>query len=367
MKISFVKSDLLRSINTVMRAVPVRTTMPVLECILIDASSDEVTLTANDLEMGIETKTNAQIIQRGIIAIDARILSDIVRKLPDSEITIESDSKFNVVISCGKSVFNIAGKDGAEFTRLPDIEKNVSVSLSQLTLKDMILQTIFSIAQNESNIIMTGESLEITGNTMKLISLDGHRVSLRKTELTGNTKDIKVIVPGKTLSDISKIISGNADDQVNVYFTGNHVLFEFDETLVVSRLIDGKFFSIDRMISGDYDTRMTVNRKELVECIERATLLVREDDKKPIVFNVVDGSMEVSIRSQLGSFNDVIPVDKEGKDIQIGFNPKFLLDSLRCISDEEVQIDFTNSKAPCFIRKEDSEYIYLILPVNYIS
>ena len=160
-------------------------------------------------------------------------------------------------------------------------------------------------------------------------------------------------------------MSGEADSTVCLSFTDNHVVFEFDNTIVVSRLIEGEYFRIDQMLSSDYETKVKINKKELLSCIDRATLLVKEGDKKPIIINIMDEVMELRIKSQLGSMNEEIMISKEGKDLLIGFNPKFLIDALRVIEDEEVTIYLMNAKAPCFIRDEKESYVYLILPVNF--
>ena len=183
-------------------------------------------------------------------------------------------------------------------------------------------------------------------------------------ELKKDYDDRKVVVPGKTLNEISKILSGEIDDIVNIYFSKNHILFEFDQTIVVSRLIDGEYFRIDQMLSSDYETKIKINKKEFLDCIDRATLLVREGEKKPIIIEITDNSMELRIDSAMGSMNENIDIDKEGKDILIGFNPRFLIDALKVIDDETISIYLVNPKAPCFIRDDEENYTYLILPVN---
>ena len=364
MKIRCLKSDLVKGVSIVSKAVPTKTTMPILECILIDATTDIIKLTANDMELGIETVIRGQIDEKGMIALDARIFSDIVRKLPDNEIVIESGVNFQTLITCEKAKFNIPGKSGEDFAYLPMIEKDEPLTISQYTLKEMIRQTIFSIAVNENNKLMTGELFEIKNNCLKVVSLDGHRISIRKMPLKKDYSDRKVVVPGKTLSEVSKILSGEVDDQVSIYFTKNHILFEFDQTMVVSRLIEGEYFRIDQMLSSDYETKLKINKKEFLDCIDRATLLVREVDKKPIIINITDDDMELRIDSAMGSMNENIDIDKEGKDILIGFNPRFLIDALKVIDDETISIYLVNPKAPCFIRDDEENYTYLILPVN---
>ena len=365
MKIICNKSNLVKGVSIVSKAVPSKTTMPILECILIDATTDIIRLTANDMELGIQTEIDGQIVDRGMIAIDARIFSEIVRKLPDSEVVIETKENLQTVITCEKAKFDIAGKPGDEFSYLPVIEKEDSIRISQFTLKEIIRQTIFSISDSESNKLMTGELFEIKDNRLRVISLDGHRISIRRIDLKDDVADKKLVVPGKTLIEISKILSGEADSVVEISYTNNHIVFEFDHTIVVSRLIEGENFRIDQMLSNDYETKVRINKKELLSCIDRATLLVKEGDKKPIIINIGDELMELKIKSQIGSMNEEIMITKEGKDLLIGFNPKFLIDALRVIDDEEVTLYLMNAKAPCFIRDDDESYIYLILPVNF--
>ena len=365
MKIICSKNNLLKSVNISLKAVPSKTTMPILECILMDATTNQIKFTTNDMELGIETIVDGQIEEKGMVALDAKIFYEIIRRLPDSNITIKTDSNYVATITCEKAKFTIPGKAGEDFAYLPVIEKDEALSLSQFTLKEMIRQTIFSIAVNENNRLMTGELFEIKDNCLKVVSLDGHRISIRKMPLKKDYADRKIVVPGKTLSEISKILSGEIDDQVSLYFTKNHILFEFDQTMVVSRLIEGEYFRIDQMLSSDYETKVRVNKRELLDCIDRATLLIKEGDKKPIIIDIKDDAMQMMIKSQIGSMDEVILCTKDGKDLMIGFNPKFLIDALRVIDDEEVDLYFMNAKAPCFIKDEEQSYIYLILPVNF--
>ncbi|MCI9196801.1 MAG: DNA polymerase III subunit beta [Lachnospiraceae bacterium] len=365
MKIICSKTDLSKSINISLKAVPNKTTMPILECILVDASANQIKFVSNDMELGIETIVEGTIEERGIIALDAKIFSEIIRKLPDSQVTIQTDDSLNVTITCEKAKFNIPGKPGEDFTYLPVIEKDESLTISQFTLKEMIRQTIFSIAVNENNKMMTGELFEIKNGILKIVSLDGHRISIRNVQLKKQYQDKKVIVPGKTLSEISKILSGEVDDQVSIFFGQNHILFEFDKTMVVSRLIEGEYFKIDQMLSSDHETMVSINRKEFLDCIDRASLFIRESDKRPIIIQITEGSMELKINSAMGSMDEQIDIEKEGKDILIGFNPKFLMDALKVIDDEVIHIYLVNPKAPCFIRDEERQYTYLILPVNF--
>ena len=367
MKLVFTKSNLNKAVGIVMKAVPTRTTMNILECILIDATTNEIKFTGNDMELGIETIVEGEIIEKGKIAIDAKLFSEIVRKLPDNDITLTTDSNNNALITCEKSKFNIAGKSGDDFSYLPAIIKDKMITLSQFQLKEVINQTIFSIAINDNNKMMTGELFEVNEGTLKVVGLDGHRIAIRNIKLEGRSDDVRVVIPGKTLQEISKILNADAESFVNIYFTNNHVLFEFDQTHVVSRLIEGDYFKISQMLSNDYETKVSINKKEFLDSIDRANLLIREGDKKPIIINILNGLLQVNVNSAIGALNEDIDIDKEGKDIMIGFNPKFLMDALRVIDDENVTMYLVNHKSPCFIRDKEENYIYLILPVNFTA
>lgn len=359
------KSKLLEGINIVLKAVPGKSTMAILECVVLEVKENTIRLIANDLEIGIETIIEGVINQEGSVAINAKIFSEIIRKLPSDEVSISVDDNYVVNISCGKAKFNISAKSTDEFPYLPTIVKNNNVIISQFTLKEIIRQTVFSISDNENTKVMTGELFEIKGNQLKVVSLDGHRISIRKVELKENYEDVSVIIPGKTLIEISKILNGGIDDEVSIYFTDKHALFEFADTIVLTRLIEGEYYKIEKMLSSDYETKLVVNKKEMLDCIDRTTLLIKESEKKPVIIDIKDDSMGFAMNSAIGSLDEEISATKEGKDILIGFNPRFLIDALRVIDDEEITIYMINPKAPCFIKDKEESYIYLILPVNF--
>lgn len=366
MKIICKKTDLAKGVGIVAKAVPAKSSMPILECILIDASQKAITLTANDMELGIETKVEGDIVEAGIVALNARIFSEIVRKLPDSDITIDTDANYQTSITCERAKFNIAAQSGETFPRLPDVGKEEYFTVSEFDLREAIRQTIFSTAGGEANKMMSGELFDVHDNVLKVVSLDGHRISIRKIRLEDAYISRMAVVPGKALMEISKILSGDPKADITISFTENHISFELKKTVVVSRLIEGEYYKIDQMITSDYETKTRLSRAELQDCIDRATLLVRENDKKPIVIKIQDDAMELKVKSQLGAWNEEISVNKEGKDLLIGFNPRFLMDALRVIDDEEVDVYFTNPKSPCLI-KDAETYTYLILPVNLPS
>lgn len=359
------KSKLIEGMNIVMKAIPGKTTMMILECVVIEVKNNQIKLIANDLQLGIETLIDGEIKQEGSVAVGAKVFFEIIRKLPSDNVSITVDEEYHMNISCGKAKFNIMAKATDEFPYLPNIVKDKNVNISQFTLKDIIRQTVFSISDNENAKVMTGELFEIHDSELKVVSLDGHRISIRKVKLNQSYDDVSVIIPGKTLIEISKIINGGMDDEVSIFFTDKHVLFEFEDTIVLSRLIEGEYYKIDKMLSTDYETKVTVNKREMLECIDRSTLLLKESDKKPVIIDVQDDYMKFAMNSAIGSMDEDIDASKEGKDILIGFNPRFLMDALRVIDEDEITMYMINPKAPCFIRDQEETYIYLILPVNF--
>lgn len=364
MKIICSKSDLLKGVNTVQKAVPAHTTMTILYCILIDASADRITLTANNMELGIETGVEGRIEERGTIALEAKFFSEIIRRLPDNDVTIETEGLMTT-ITCENAHFSIIGKESAEFTRPPYVEKQTGVTISHFALKEVIRQTLFAAAVNDSNKILTGVLFTVREDQLQVVALDGHRVALRNVRLHHSYEENAVIIPGRTLSEIGKILSGEADALVDMYFTDKLALFELGDTTVVSRLIEGNYFQIDHFISNNYETKLTINRRVLLNCIERGALFASETDKRPLIVEICRDRMDLKIRSMIGSMHEQVEIAQEGKEIRIAFNPKFFGDALRAIDEEEITMYLINEKAPCFIRDEEETYNYMVLPVNF--
>ena len=366
MKIVCSKNNLTNGVNIVSKAVPAKTSMSILQCILIKAEKGKITFTANDMELGIETIIDGEIIEEGNIALDAKFFSEIVRKLPDNDVSIETGDNYVTKITCEKAEFNLVGKNGDEFTALPKISKTDSILISELSLKDVIRQTIFCLADNNANHMMCSELFDIKNDVLKVVALDGYRIAYRKINLKNTYPDMRVIIPGKSLNEISRIVSGDANKDVVIYFEKNHVLFELENTTVVSRLVEGQYFNYEQMLNSDYETKIVTNNKDLYEGIDRSTLLLREGEVKPIVFDVKEDHINLSIKTMVGEMKEDVNAAKTGKDITIAFRPKFFLDVLKVLDEEEVNMYMINAKSPCIIKDDEENYIYFILPVNFI-
>ena len=364
MKIKCNQEDFSSAINIVSKAVAVRSTVTIAECILITAYSDEIKLTANNNELGIETIMAGTIEEEGMIAVDAKIFSEFIKSFPSSEITMTTDDKYAVKLECNQSNLDLTGRSGEDFAFLPEIEQQNAVEIPQLALKDIIRQTIFSTADSESNAVMRGEQFLINGDSLQVTSVDGHRFSIRRITLNDDYGNQSAIVPAKTLNELTKILRDEMNEFVQVVFSNNHMLFLFDTTTVVTRLIEGEFLDINRMMMADYETKFTISKKRMTESLKRASLLSREGDKKPIVINVNDDSLHIELKTHVGSLNEDIEITKEGKNLKIGFNPAFLLDVFNVIDDENVDIYMGSSRYPCYIKDKDKTYNYMVLPVN---
>jgi len=362
MKITCAKDDLAKGVQTVSKAVATKSTTPILECILIEADT-KIRLTGNNLELGIQMEIDGEISEKGTIAVNAKTFSMIVRKLPEGSVTLETKGESEMRLLSGKVKYNLPIQSGKEYSRLPEIEKKEGILMSEFELKEAIRQTIFSVAGEGANKVMTGELFEINGKDLKVVSLDGHRIAIRNIRLGKSYEAKKVIVPGKTLTEIAKIISGSPEKMVWIYFTPNHILFEMKGVTAVSRLIEGNYFDVDRLITAEHDTKMVISKKELQECIDRAGVLQKEE-KKPVVVQIKKDGLELKVVTPLGTMDEKIPIKIEGKELEIGFNPQFLLEMLRAIDDEEIEVYLKNAKSPCVIKDEEKSYLYLILPVN---
>ena len=293
MKLICAKNELLKSVNISLKAVSSKTTMPILECILVDASAAEITFTSNDMELGIETKVKGIIEEKGIVALDAKLFSDIIRKLPDSDVTIQTDANLNTTITCEKAKFTIPGKSGDDFAYLPVIERTEGIEISQFTLKEVIRQTIFSIAANENNKLMTGELFEIKDNMLKVVSLDGHRIAIRKIELKDNYPARKVVVPGKTLNEISNL---------------------FGATMIQDRLVEilgAKFLCVDEGFGTNNPVDVVI-RPEDVELVEPEVGIIK-GRVTSVIFKGVHYEMTVMANGfeWLVHSTDMYPVDRE--------------------------------------------------------
>lgn len=357
MEVKISKDKLMTGITTCMRTVPSKSTMPILECILMTVQDGEIILTSNDTEMGSEIFLEADTVSDGVVAVEAKTLSAIITKMPDGEITLKTDDENEMFIKCGRSKFNIAIRDGNEFPKLNMVSRENSIKVAQEILKDAIKETIFSASVNDTNKMMTGLLLSFS-DILKVVALDGHRIAIREYTIGYDGEPVKLIVPSKALQELYKTLT---DGDMEIFYTDSQVAFSFDGKLIESRLIDGEFFDIDRLMHYDFNTEIKVDRQELLACVDRATLLVKEIDRKPVVFTIGE-NLKAEITTQLGSMSEEIEIEASGNPLVIGLNPRFIIDIMRVLDDAKVSMYFVDSKTPCYIKGEG--YIYVVLPIQ---
>lgn len=359
------RNDLLKSVGIVSKAVSVRTTMPILEDILLSAKGNTLTLLGNDLEMGIQTSIEAVIKKEGEIAVNAKMFSEMIRRLPDEDVKLELSDNGILQIECGHSRFTISTLSGDEFPRLPEIESKQEILISESIFRQLIADTIFSIApENSGRPILTGELLDIRDGYLYVVAVDGFRISMKKTQVQ-SSENFQVTVPGKALNEIQKILEAEDDSLMKIRFTGKHALFEMNHTLVLTRLLEGTFLNYERNLNMEFTSKVRVNRKELFDSVDRAALISRESKNSPIRFEIADGHMIITSNAESGSAREEVGVTLEGEGLTIAFNPRYYSEALRAIDDLEVEILFSSALTPCIIQGIDnSDYKYFILPIR---
>lgn len=364
MKLICSKENLLEGINIVQKAVSTKTTLPILEGILIEAD-DKIKMTGNDLEIGIECYVEADVKTSGSVVLNSRMFGDIVRRLPDSEVLLEVKENNAVTIECENSLFEIKGIAPEGFPSLPSIQKENGIKMSQKVIKDMIKQTIFAVSTDENRPILTGSLFEYKAGKLTIVSIDGYRLALRTIKPNSELEDRSLVIPGKTLNEISKIMQP-VDEELTIYAAGNQILFDMGNCIMVSRLLEGEYLNYMGIIPKEHETKVTVNTKELLACFERASLVITNDDRRyPVKLDISDELLVITSNTEIGNVREEIRVEMEGKKLEISFNPRYFIDSLRVIENESINICFTTSIGPCIIKPlQGDDFAYLILPIR---
>lgn len=359
------KQEILEGISIVQKAITGKSTMPILEGIYIRTNEMDSSLTmiGSDMDVSIQTTVTANIQESGSIVIEAKIFGEIIRKLPNSTIKIETMDNQAIRITCEKSVFDVVYMNTNEFPELPEINEDLKISVNQNILKNMIKGTSFAIAQDETRPILQGILFEVKNRNLNLVALDGYRLAI-KSEFLDSDIEIEVVIPGKTLNEVSKILE-DVDNIVDITFTNNHILFNLEKTKIISRLLEGKFINYNSLLPQEHRLFVTVNRQELQNSIERASLMAKEGNTNLIKLDIQQDNLIISSDSQLGKVREEISMKLQGEEIQIAFNSRYLLDVLKNMEDDEVVMKMTSSISPCVIEEKDNENAkYLVLPVR---
>lgn len=370
MKIVCEKEKLLKGINSVVRGVPTRTTMPILEGILIQTNDNELKLTSYDLELGIEYTMECEVQEEGNTVVNSVMFSEIIRKLPDTDISIELNENNLLVIECEGSLYKLSTMNPDEFPELPKIVVEKSIETEQTVLKNMIRKTIFAVSIEENRPIFTGCLFEVINNSLNVVAIDGFRMGWVSNSLAVASNDFKAVIPGKTLNEVNKIIL-DSFDSIKIGVSKNQAIFEMENCKIVTRLLDGEFLNYSSVIPSNWETRIRVNKSSLQNCFERVSLIsassIEKEKKYPVKISIDVGKVLISCTNQTGDAKEEIYTETEGKELEIGVNPKYFLDALKAIDDEEIFVSFGTNISPCVIKPVDEsskDYTYMILPIR---
>ncbi|MCI9000975.1 MAG: DNA polymerase III subunit beta [Clostridia bacterium] len=368
MKLVCQKDKILKALNSVIKAVASKTTMPILEGILIRTNDNEIKLTTYDLEIGIEYIMEAEVKEQGCTVVNAIMFSEIIRKLPDTEINITINESNLLVIECEGSLYKLATMNPEEFPELPKIEVENAITIEQNTLRNMIRKTIFATSIEENRPIFTGCLFQTIDNKLNVVAVDGFRLAWNSTILNNKTNTFSAVIPGKTLNEVNKIIS-DSFDPIQIGVSKNQALFEMDNCKIVTRLLDGEFLNYQNVIPEKWETRVRANKNNLQDCFERISLIsassTEKEKKYPVKVMVDIGKVTISCTNQTGDAKEELYVSTEGTNLEAGFNPKYFLDALKVIEDEEIFVDFGSNISPCVIRPVgEGDYTYMILPIR---
>ena len=366
------KQRLQDALSLAVRAVSPRTTMPILECVLLTAENGVgLTISASNLEINIETAPIvADITLPGSVALDAKLFSEIIRKMPGELVSLTADHNNNVEVKSGRSRLMIIGQPGDEFPVMSESELvpvNQGYSLKAQVLKDMIRQTIFSVSTDQSKMVLTGELIEIKDNTMRMVAVDMYRISYKSALLEGDITGSKAIVPAKALGELSRMLPSGDTEEVSVQLTEKRIVFSASNFTMISNLLEGEFIRYDQIFNEDFITAVEVNRIDLLNAFERAVLIALEGKNLPTKLEINNDDLLISSRNDRGDeTEDGIPCKTDGKSLTISFNPRYFLDVLRAVEDENIVLKFNTQLSPCTIRgtEEGSDYKYLIVPLR---
>lgn len=363
MKFTVMRSDIVQAVQNVSRAVSTKTTLPALEGILIKAYDNTLTLSGYDLELGITTTVEASVSIQGEIVVGAKLFAEIVKKLPEEIVTFETDERMIIYINSGNADYQIVGISSMEYPELPTFEATDEIKISAGVLKNMIKQTIYAVSDNIAKPIYTGSLFEIKDKEMRIIAVDGYRMAIRQENIDSES-DNRFIVPGKMQSEILKLINDD-EKEVSIIVGQRHVIFTVDTYSVISRLIEGNFLDYRTTVPKSEDTTLRINTRALINAVERMSLLTNDRVQSPVRFSITQDEIRLSCRTAVGRANDVISVSTIGKDVEIGFNNKYLLDALRNTECDEVKLILNGGLSPMIVKPvEGEDFLFLVVPMR---
>lgn len=365
MKIEIKQSVLSKILSIVQKGTSTSSNLLILEGILIEAYNNRLKLTSTNLELGIEMSTECNVLMEGSIVVSSKLFGNIIRTLPDENIAIETAND-NMNIKCDNANFNIIGQPAADYPKMHEIDNAINVCIPKQLLKSMIKQTVIATAQVDIMPILKGVLLKISYDSISMAALDKYRLAIKNIRMS-NLQQVSAVIPAKTLNELGRIIDED-EGNVTINLTQNHILFNLGNIIVYSRLLEGSFINYEHFLIKEHTTKAIVNKRNFQQSIERAAVLGDEQGLSLVKIEIYDEKMIIKAGSKAGNVDENLDISIEGSNLSISFNTKYLLEGLKVIGSEEIEIYFTSEISPCIIKpKDDDSYIYLVLPVRMLT
>lgn len=363
MKISCLRTDIANAVSNVSRAVSTKASIPALEGILIKAYGSSINISGYNLEIGITTDIEATVRNEGEIVVSAKLFSDIVRRLPEEIVTIETDDRMITYITCGQADYQIVGMSSVEYPDLPTFEQTDGITLNAKVLKDMIRQTVYAVSENTAKPIYTGSLFEIEDGTFSMVAIDGYRMAVRKEAVDSESKN-SFVVPGKTQLEVLKLLNDD-EDNVEIIIGQRHITFKVKNYRVISRLIEGTFLDYKTTIPSEVKTEVVINTRKIIDSVERMSLLNNDRIQSPVRCIFGEDEIKLSCASAVGRANDVVAVPIIGENVEIGFNNKYLLDALKNTDTDEIKLVLNGPLSPMVVKPvQGDSFVSIVVPMR---
>lgn len=364
MKFRCNRTAILEAIVNASKAVPQKSNIAALEGVKLQISENTLEVTGYDLEIGIQTKIDIVSSESGTIVVNARLFSEMIRRMSSDEITVVIDEMLNVTITGNNTEYNISAVPSDEYPDLPVIENNSVIKLPQSILKNMIVQTNYAVAVNDNKPILTGELFEIENGLFKMVAIDGYRLAIRNEQIKFY-ENISFVVPAKTLNEVSRLLSDSEDRECSIIVGTKHIIFDISGYHVISRLLEGEFHNYKSSIPSDFKTEVIVKTREFCESVERCSLLINEKNKSPIKCSFEESSLRIECKTGIGKINDMVDSEINGEPIIIGFNNKYLLDSLKASETDKIKIQMIAPNRPIkIVPVTGDSFMFLLMPIQ---
>ncbi|EGQ0323081.1 DNA polymerase III subunit beta [Staphylococcus pseudintermedius] len=374
MEFSIQRDYFITQLNDTLKAISPRATLPILTGIKIDATNEGIVLTGSDSEISIEITIPNQVdgqeiinvVEPGSVVLPGRFFVDIIKKLPGKEVKLSTNEQFQTLITSAHSEFNLSGLNPDQYPLLPQVSSDDALQLPVKVLKNIIAQTNFAVSTSETRPVLTGVNWLIQQNELLCTATDSHRLAVRKLKLEEEIEDKNVIIPGKALAELNKIMT-DSEDHIDIFFASNQVLFRVGNVNFISRLLEGHYPDTSRLFPENYEIKLGLNNSDFYHAIDRASLLAREGGNNVIKLSTGDTQIELSSTSpEIGTVKEEVTAnDVEGGNLKISFNSKYMMDALKAIDNEEVEVEFFGTMKPFILKpKDDDTVTQLILPIR---